>query len=362
VNPLMLTKIFSAKDAVEWQVVLPAQVNVFGSVECARIYEERTGFGARLFVAQSDDGLIAYPFFLRPIQSLPFAASVTAAQWDTLTPEYTGPICRGEWSPELASFFAREFAAYCREQRIVAEFAHLHPWSLAKDALCTDGVALDREIVFVDTTRPAEELWEKHFTYACRKNIKRAQSAGVRVFPAATLDDVKEFYRIYVGTMDRRQAVSKYYFPLEYFTKFFESLPNNKRFVLAESAGQIVAATLYLHDDTDVYSYLGGADHACQNARPSNAVVFDTIRWAQGQGKKRLILGGGYVPDDGIFRFKASFSPLRAHFHIYKRIHLPDEYAALCHAWSEYYQCGTISNGYFPAYRFLPTIMDKIKL
>jgi lipid II:glycine glycyltransferase (peptidoglycan interpeptide bridge formation enzyme) len=154
--------------------------------------------------------------------------------------------------------------------------------------------------------------------------------------------------------MERNQAVQRYLFPVDYFMAFFEQMPGNARFTLAEYKDQIVAGTLYLHDDINVYSYLGGADHAFQNVRPTNAVIYETIRWAQSQGKRRLILGGGYRPDDGIFRFKASFSPLRAKFHIYRRIHLPDVYVSLCNAWSAYYHSDVNLNSYFPAYRSIP--------
>jgi lipid II:glycine glycyltransferase (peptidoglycan interpeptide bridge formation enzyme) len=124
--------------------------------------------------------------------------------------------------------------------------------------------------------------------------------------------------------------------------------------VLAEYRNQIVAATLYLYDDVDVYSYLGGADKAFQQIRPTNAVVYATINWARQQGKRRLILGGGYLPDDGIFRFKASFSPLRAHFRVYRHVHLPAEYHRVCQAWSSYYGKRELELNYFPAYRSLP--------
>jgi lipid II:glycine glycyltransferase (peptidoglycan interpeptide bridge formation enzyme) len=128
-------------------------------------------------------------------------------------------------------------------------------------------------------------------------------------------------------------------------------MPANARFVLAKHEEQVVATTLYLHDHDSVYSYLGGADHSYQQVRPTNAVVYDTILWAKRQGKKRLVLGGGYRPHDGIFRFKSSFSPLVAKFYVYKHIHLPEEYEMLCQAWSEYYHTDLDLDGYFPAYR-----------
>jgi dTDP-4-amino-4,6-dideoxygalactose transaminase len=195
---------------------------------------------------------------------------------------------------------------------------------------------------------------EESFTYACRKNINRAYKENVRVFAATTADHIREFYRIYIHTMDRNQALNRYYFPLAYFLSFFEQMPDNARYVLAEYRDQIVAATLYLHDDTDVYSYLGGADQAFQQVRPTNAVVYDTITWAQQHEKQRLILGGGYQPDDGIFRFKAGFSPLRARFHVYRHVHLPDEYAQVCTTWLSYYGRHELELDCFPAYRMIP--------
>jgi lipid II:glycine glycyltransferase (peptidoglycan interpeptide bridge formation enzyme) len=179
-----------------------------------------------------------------------------------------------------------------------------------------------------------ERLWAESFSHACRKNIKKAIKEGVRIYHAVGLADIQEFQRIYVATMERRHAMSKYYFPLSYFVSLFEQLPNNVVFVLAEYRNRIIASTLYLYDDTDVYSYLGGADEEFQDVRPTNLLIFQTIRWAQGLGKKRLILGGGYQPQDGIFRFKSGFSPLRASFKVYRHVQLAEEYEALCRCWS----------------------------
>lgn len=347
-------RVLIVESAEDWRTILPATVAVFGSIEYASIYERHTGYSARLFVVESTDGRMAYPFFLRPISDLPFADQVPAARWDILTPEFTGPIGHGVISPELAHYFFDEFAAFCRREAIVAEFAHLHPWSSQMDALDSARVVFNREIVYVNVTVPEAEMWTTSFTYMCRKNINRTRQENVRVFAARTPDDVQEFYRIYVQTMDRRQARANYYFPLDYFVAFFEQMPEYARFVLAEYQGQIVASTLYLHDGEDVYSYLGGADHSFQHVRPTNAVIYDTIGWARAQGKRRLILGGGYQPNDGIFKFKASFSPLRAQFNVYKHIHAPDEYCALTRAWAEYYHQDIAQDDYFPLYRNTP--------
>jgi serine/alanine adding enzyme len=337
-----------------WNSFLPSHRNVYGGVEFSSIVEQHLDYSARLFVFNEREAVVVYPLFLRPVSKLPFADETWVRVWDSLTPEFTGPLAWGSVTQDTVNGFRESFAEYCRQEQIVAEFARLYPWSSFADLLDKEGVFMDREIIYVNLTLPEESIWRDSFTAACRKNINRARKENVRVYQAGTLEDVREFYRIYIQTMNRRQALANYYFPLSYFTAFFQLMPDRAAFFLAESEHQVIAATLYLHDDNDVYSYLGGADHTFQHMRPTNAIVYEAIRWAQRQGKKRLILGGGYHPDDGIFHFKASFSPLRSRFHVYKHIHLPDKYAALCSAWADHNM-----RGYFPKYRIPPVATNS---
>ena len=338
----MTEHFLTISDVSQWRRILPAQRSVFGSVEYARIGQEHTGYEARLFAVTSETGSIAFPFFLRPLDGLPFFGALNRTWSDILSPEYTGPLALTD-DLVLMQAFRERLDRMCQEQGIIAEFAHLHPWNWQAHCFHSDDVDIDREIVYVDVTLSEEHLWRRSLTYACRKNLRRARQEHIR-----------EFYRIYTHTMARNKALSRYYFPCSYFEAFFEQMPDQAHFVLAEYRDQIVAATLYLHDDVDVYSYLGGADQTFQQIRPTNAVVYATINWARQHGKRRLILGGGYRPNDGIFRFKASFSPLRARFRVYRHVHLSNEYAQACRAWSAFYGEREIAASYFPAYRFIP--------
>jgi serine/alanine adding enzyme len=341
-------------EAAQWTQALPSTSSVFGSLEFARIVAAHGVALPRLYVVGDAGGGIVYPLLLRSISDLPFAVpTLTAEMFDSVSPEYTGPMVDRAPSAVITATYADHFASFCRRERIVAEYAHLHPWRVNIAGLSTEDVRFDREIVYVDLTMSDAHTWES-LTQACRKNINRARRESVRVFPATSAGDIREFHRIYVHTMERNRALARYYFPLEYFMDLFEQMPLNARFVLAACQDNVVAGTLYLHDGADVYSYLGGADDAFQQLRPTNAVVYETIQWAKQQGKQRLILGGGYTTDDGIFRFKASFSPLRARFHVYRRVHLPEPYAALCSACADHYGAPVAVDGYFPAYRAVP--------
>ena len=289
---------------------------------------------------------VTYPFFMRPIDKLPFDCPIRL--WDSVTPEYSGPFGVASSS---AKQFSRSVHEAFRETGIIAEFMHLNPWQVDANVLQDGETCLNREVVWVDVSLNHDELWNNHFTHACRKNIKRSQSEKIRVFEASCVEDVREFHRIYYDTMDRNQALSVYYFPLEYFVSIFENLRENSRFVLAEQQGTVIASTLYLHDRENAFSYLGGADYAFQHTRPSNAIVYNTIDWARRMGKKRLVLGGGYRPDDGIFKFKSSFSSLCAPFHVYRRVHLLNQYKELEEEWCRHFNSTVEQATYFPSYR-----------
>jgi lipid II:glycine glycyltransferase (peptidoglycan interpeptide bridge formation enzyme) len=306
-----------------------------------------------LFTIGRPDGRIALPLLLRSTDALPFPDRVDRPLYDARTPDYTGPLAPGPLGAAARATFADALEGWCVANGVVTEFGHLHPWKGRSELLDPSGLELDREIVYVDLTQDGERMWRESFNPACRKNIKRARREGVVVRPARGETDARELHRIYELTMDRQGARERYYFPPEYFASFVERLPDNSRILLAEHEGRVIAATLYLHDDDDAYSYLGGADYEFQRVRPTNAIVDEMIRWARAQGKRRLVLGGGYAPDDGIFRFKASFSPLRAAFHVYKHVHMPDAYEALQDAWRERY--GTVADErFFPPYRAVP--------
>ena len=330
-----------------WRQLLPASTSVFGSVEFARIQEQHNSRVGRLIVVETNNGSVSYPVLLRPLSELPFSASCAAALYDSVTPEYTGPF---NLSAQEAQGWSAAVHDAFGELGVVSEFMHLHPWNRCHKMLVAGTVRLNREIVWVDTTLGEEQLWQEHYNHACRKNLNRAAKENVRTFEAKSVGDIREFHRIYCGTMDRNGALSSYYLPVEYFISIFEQLGVHSRFILAEWRDQVVAAVLYLHDRDNVYSYLGGADYNFQEARPTNAVVQDMIRWARENGKRRLILGGGYRPDDGIFRFKASFSCLRANFYTFQRIHLTGAYRALVEQRRAYYQAES-NESYFPVYR-----------
>jgi len=61
----------------------------------------------------------------------------------------------------------------------------------------------------------------------------------------------------------------------------------------------------------------------------SNLLLFEVALWAKRRGIKYFHLGGGYQPNDSLFKFKASFSPQQEQYYIGKVIHHPEYYQYL---------------------------------
>jgi serine/alanine adding enzyme len=346
----MIPYVLTTREAERWQELLPATAHVMGSVEYARIVERHTGYPARLFVAPSGPHLVAYPHFVRPVGALAFAPPEAADRWDAFTPQYTGPLRIGP-GPAAGPPFAEAFAAYCREQGIVAEFAHLDPWAAEREALDPACVQVNREIVFVDLSASEQELWRSSLDRHARRHAKQARRAGVRVRRASSREDVLEFHRLYDLTMKRRHAEGRYRFPPDYFLAFHETMAENACIFLAEVLGRAVAGGLWVHDTDTVYWLFSAADIEDASARPVEAYVLEAICWAKREGKRRMVLGGGYQPDDGLLRFKVKFSPLRAQFPVYKRVHDPGAYAAIARAWTDHHGGRVPADDFFPVYR-----------
>jgi hypothetical protein len=334
-----------------WRKFMPERSSVYGSLGNALIGEKLLNRVARLHVIESEDGWISYPMHLRSLSQLPFTVDISS-RWDSGTPEFTGPYTFGE-DRMLAQKYPLFRSSLAQREGIVAEFAHLNPWSGAEQVL-NDGSSCDRQIIWSDTTLDPEYLRHQHLEHRCRKCLNKAERAGLRTVEISTPEEIREFVRIYQGTMSRNHALESYYFTEEYFTAFREFLPFNSRFTLTIHQNRAIGALFILFDDENVYAYLGGSDAAFHRLSPATFQIWDTISWAHRNCKKRLVLGGGYAANDGIFRFKASFSPLLRSFYVYRKVHRGEDYMRLDQAFRAFHGLGSEQLSYFPSYRYTP--------
>ena len=275
------------------------------------------------------NGCVLYPFLLREVPFGMNAADITSPYG------YGGAFA---WGTKPTEFWPA-FDTWAAEQKVISEFVRL---ALFEDQLLPYPGEREQRLVNVvrDLAPSADELW-MDAEHKVRKNVKRARASGVRVEfdeDGARLDD---FLRLYAGTLDRREASSRYRFPRE----FFERLPDTRLYVHALIGDEVVSSELVLLSATNAYSFLGGTDSEAYAARPNDLLKWELILWLKQQGKRRFVLGGGYRPSDGIFRYKRSFAPNGlVPFYVGRRVLQQDVYEELAR------RAGG-DGDFFPAYR-----------
>jgi hypothetical protein len=310
----------------------PAYVDLFateGSARCA--------------VFEHGDATVLYPFVLRDVPGADDAAPAR----DTTTPYgYGGAVVFGRVDSGGAADFWEHYDAWAHENSVVSEFVR---FSLNAQALLPypGDVVYKQDNVVRDLTCSAEELW-MDFDHKVRKNVKKAVRSGVEVVVDLDGSRFEDFYRIYQSTMDRRDADSGYYFPIEFFEAIHEGLHGQFAYFHAIVDDRVVSTELVLVSATTLYSFLGGTLSDSFDLRPNDMLKHEVMLWGMKTGKSDFVLGGGFEPGDGIYRYKKAFAPGGARpFSVGTRVIDSRRYAEL----SDASPAKATDDAYFPAYR-----------
>jgi hypothetical protein len=251
-------------------------------------------------------GFVLYPFVLRPIDA-PHLKTGTEPAYDlTSAYGYAGAFSTGLSAEEAGQFWAA-FDGWCTAKGVVAEFARL---SLFEEQRLVYPGAAEQKLTNVvrDLSTPEDVMW-REFDHKVRKNVNKARRSDVSIEVDETGARLDDFLRIYETTMDRREAKSSFYFPRGFFETIVRELEGQFVFFHALKDGRVVSTELVLVSVENTYSYLGGTEQAYFDLRPNDLLKFEIFRWGRAKGKRRFVLGGGYAPDDGIFRYKRAFAP-----------------------------------------------------
>jgi lipid II:glycine glycyltransferase (peptidoglycan interpeptide bridge formation enzyme) len=114
------------------------------------------------------------------------------------------------------------------------------------------------------------------FNQLWRRNIKRSESAGVRV-RIGKRNDLGDFHRVYLETAERDKFTPR---PLSYFHQMWDAfnIDNSEPeliLFLAEWNGETVAASIYIQLGFHTWYLYGASTTAGREVRPSNA-----LQWA----------------------------------------------------------------------------------
>jgi lipid II:glycine glycyltransferase (peptidoglycan interpeptide bridge formation enzyme) len=189
-------------------------------------------------------------------------------------------------------------------------------------------------MVYIDVSKPEDVLWT-NYPPSQRTTIRQALKNGLTSRLGAP-DELKSvFLPIYQSTMNFVSASDRYYFSEPYFD-FLAGVPESFfDLLIIEKESRSMAAALFFKGSDFYHYHLSGSLPEFRDFRPNNLLLHEASLRAHRLGLTKFHLGGGRTTatDDALFKFKASFSNLRAEFHIGETIHQPEAYEQVCQNW-----------------------------
>ncbi|MBW1952456.1 MAG: GNAT family N-acetyltransferase [Deltaproteobacteria bacterium] len=295
--------------------------DIFFTPEYAYLWELNGDGQATCFVYyETDKDFVLNPFLTRQINNIPIFNDLPNNIVDIITPYGYGGYLRSSERVNMDAFFDI-FNQYCKENCIVSEFIRFNP-VLKNHSYTPKKVFIQHwnDTVVIDLTLSIAGLW-KQLTKGCRAAVKKAQKNKVIIVNDEKFANLDAFYNLYYATMDRVNAHKYYFFSKDWFKAMVKLLNNNMALFHGIYQNEIIASSIFLFTDTVIHYFLAGSSYEMRHLAANNLLLFEVALWAKSRGIKYFHLGGGYQPNDTLFKFKASFSPCQTHYYIGKVIH-----------------------------------------
>lgn len=146
---------------------------------------------------------------------------------------------------------------------------------------------------------------EPRFSSMTRRNVRRAERAGVRVERRTDPAALDAFYALHLRTR-RHQGVPTQ--PRSFIRAFADLFAAGLGFVaLAFHDGRPVAAAVFAGAGRTLTYKYGASDRTAFAVRPNNLLFAEAIGWARADGHERLDLGRTDLGHEGLRAFKASW-------------------------------------------------------
>ena len=328
---------------------------VFAHPDYVALWAQQPGWRPMLACAHLDDVTVLHPFVFRDLRVEPLWDGTRGPAADLVSAYgYGGPFAWGPGSWETAaSGFWTAFDSWARDVGVVAEFVRRLP--IPEALLPFPGELEVASVNVVRSLTPSlDEIW-RDYEHKVRKNVARAERSGVSITEDETGTGLDAFLDLYHGTMKRVAAADRYWLQRPFFERLHRALPGQFLYVHAWLEERPVSTELVLVSARRTYSFLGGTRADAFGVRPNDLIKHHIIVWSKALGCDRFVLGGGYAPDDGIFRYKRSFAPRGlVNFYVGRRVLRPDLYVALSARAQRYRAASGLAAppaNFFPAYR-----------
>ena len=323
------------------------QQDIYYTPEYYSLYEDNGDGKAMCFVFNKDDDIAMYPFLFNSVNRLGY--HLDEEYYDIQGAYGYNGILYSSSSTEFLKGFSQSLSDYCIEKNIIAEFTRFNP--IIKNHIFSKYLSIVKtnKNIIVDLTNTKEDIWSSLYDRSVRKNVGKANRSGLRlkIFSNSQITDswLNEFKKIYYTTLKRNNARNYYYYSDDYFVNLIKQIKNNVLFFFTIKKNKAISCELITYKNNNAYSFLGGTLSEYFPYRPNDFLKHKIILHLKSLGIKYYCLGGGEIENDGIYKYKKSFSKNGAtNFYIGKKIYNKDVYDYICQMWLEKYS--TLSNKY----------------
>ncbi len=187
----------------------------------------------------------------------------------------------------------------------------------------------------------SERRLRSRFAEQIRRNARLGYETETLLGPESSPEARSSFHELYIETMERTAAASRYFFEPEYLARV---LGDSRSWLALCRApdGSAAAGAIMARSDDLLHYYLGGTATTHLSRSPFKNVVDAMVGMSDALGIP-LSLGGGVSPGDGLEDFKRGFANAELPFHTHEVVCEEGAYRRL--------SAGRDAESFFPAYR-----------
>lgn len=267
---------------------------------------------------------------------------------------YNGPLFSRKTVKEEELAFWDGIDAWYKNNRVVSEFLR---FNFENNYLEYTGTATHTLKNVKGNITDFDKVWS-NLKSNTRNQYRKAEKEGLTFkmhFKTIATEKIEHFYQLYIGTMDRREAIDSFYHSLTYFTDFCANNQGRVAIGLVYQNNIPISCELFLLSKDTMFSFLGGTNSDYFKLRPNEYLKITAMKWAKELGLYYYMIGGGQSDGDNLYVYKKKYFPYDEDINFYtgRKIVDAEAYTKLMQTQqpdSDGSVAG-ITKGYFPKYR-----------
>lgn len=317
--------------------------DIFYLPEWGKLYEKKENGEADIFLYESENGKMVYPFIKRNAN----IKIDSNEYYDIVTPYgFNGPLIL-ELNIEKEKFveeFDNAFQRYCEENNIVAEYIRFSPWF--ENHLLFEkyyNLRLNKKTIAIDLT--VNDILMDEINSKRRNCIRSAMKKDVKIEFDFTGETIEDFYNLYQKTIQKNDIGEYYWLEIDFLKEHFEKLKDHVFIANAIYEDKIVSSSIIVYADKQMHYLYSANDYEYTFTNGNSLLLYEVAEWGKKNNIEKFHLGGASKSED-LMKFKLSFTKSEGYdYYVGSKIRQNDIYNKLVEITNNY------DNDFFPKYR-----------